>query len=425
MKNIITNELFNSMLNDYNNGCGLIEISNKFGFQEQTIQKHFRKIGIRLIRGKSKKFSEDELKSIIADYNSGMKPFELADRYNRNSGTIICKLQSIGVYDCSNYRFTDDDIEFLKQYYPLGDWTSIRKRFPLNSDDSIHTKMSKIGISMNSYYWNDYEEKLLISKYNSMYGCVSDLVKLFNYKFSYDAITSKANNLGLKTKELWSEEEINSLILNYPNKTLDEMEKLLLKRNRKTIIAKASELQIRNVVKYSKDQEDFIISNWTSMSDDDMAFSLNKTKVGIIGKRLLLGLLRIKENSSYNDLSEYVRRNNIDWKNESMKNCNYKCYLTGERFQVIHHVYSLNLILNETLEELNISVKETMDDYTQEELRDVLNIFRINQNKYPLGVCLKEDIHKLFHSMYGYGNNTESQWNDFILSYKNNKINVA
>lgn len=425
MKKIITKDIFDSMINDYNLGCGLVEISNKYEFQEQTVQKHFRKIGIRLTKGNSKKFSEDELKNIILDYNSGMKPFELANKYNRNSGTIISKLQLMGVYDNSNYRYTDDDIEFLKQYYTIGDWNAIHKKFPDVSDASIYTKMSKLGISMDSYFWNDNDEQLLISNYNDMCGSIDKLVELLGGKYTYDAITSKASKLGLKSREFWSDDEIDLLISNYPNKTLDEMEKLLTKRNRKTIIAKASELGIRNVVKYSEEQENFIINNWTLMSDNDIAISINKTKVGVIGKRISLGLLRIKEGSSYNDLSEYIRRNNIDWKTKSMKNCNYKCFLTGERFQAIHHVYGLNLILNETLEELNISVKETMDDYTQEELRDILDIFRIKQDSYPLGICLKEDLHKLFHKIYGYGNNTETQWIEFVSNYKNNIISVA
>ena len=131
----------------------------------------------------------------------------------------------------------------------------------------------------------------------------------------------------------------------------------------------------------------------------------------------------------YNDLSEYVRRNNLEWKTESMKNCEYKCVLTGERFDDIHHIYGLNLILNETMYNLNIEVKENMDDYTSEELRKILDTFRNIQSTYPLGVCLSKPVHSLFHSIYGYGDNTQEQWNEFVKDFKKGKftkiLNVA
>lgn len=70
-----------------------------------------------------------------------------------------------------------------------------------------------------------------------------------------------------------------------------------------------------------------------------------------------------------------------------------------------------------------------MDDYTDKELRDILDLFRIKQDKYPLGVCLTKDVHMLFHNKYGYGNNTEIQWNEFVTDFKNGKydkeLNVA
>lgn len=96
-----------------------------------------------------------------------------------------------------------------------------------------------------------------------------------------------------------------------------------------------------------------------------------------------------------------------------MKNCNYKCVITGERFDDIHHLYGLNLILNEALDELGIDVKTDINDYTQEELDNILFTFRKIQSKYPLGICLTKEIHKKFHEIYGFGNNTEAQWNEF------------
>ena len=35
-------------------------------------------------------------------------------------------------------------------------------------------------------------------------------------------------------------------------------------------------------------------------------------------------------------------------------------------------------------------------------------------SKYPLGICVRKDIHIQFHQIYGSGYNTEQQWNQFI-----------
>ena len=41
MRKILTKDILECMIRDYHNGLGLVELSNKYGFQEQTIQKHF------------------------------------------------------------------------------------------------------------------------------------------------------------------------------------------------------------------------------------------------------------------------------------------------------------------------------------------------------------------------------------------------
>jgi len=41
--------------------------------------------------------------------------------------------------------------------------------------------------------------------------------------------------------------------------------------------------------------------------------------------------------------------------------------------------------------------------------------------KYDLGVCLRLDVHKLFHKEYGKGKNTIQQWQEFEQDFKNNK----
>lgn len=70
---------------------------------------------------------------------------------------------------------------------------------------------------------------------------------------------------------------------------------------------------------------------------------------------------------------------------EVLKRDNYTCQVTGKRGKdlVVHHLYSYN--------------------------------------KYPClrivmenGITISKEVHKEFHSIYGYGDNTLEQWNEFI-----------
>lgn len=272
--------------------------------------------------------------------------------------------------------------------------------------------------------WND--EDINILKNNYTYGNINNICDLLNNKFSYSAIVSKASKLKISSRNYWSEDEIDILKNYYPIKTPNEMLELLPNRNIKTIIMKASELNIKNIVSlnlwFSNDDIEFIKNNWKAMNDEEIGNILNRTKHAICDKRCQLGLLRVSEESSYNNLSEFVRRNNIEWKKDSMENSNYKCMFTQERFDDIHHVYGLNLILNEVLLHLNIEIKDKIEDYSNNELESILYTFRLFQSKYPLGVCLKKEIHNEFHSLYGFGNNTIDQWHEFVNNHKFNYI---
>ena len=424
-RKLLTEAIYQEMYMDYISGFSLAELCEKYDFKKVTIQKHFNQRGVYF--SKARRFSDEELECIVNDYKDGMRPFELAQKYNRDSGTLIGKLQDIGVYEFTTHHFTDEEIEFLKVYYPMGNWGAIQEFMPNVSRSSIHTKMHDLGISMDSFFWNKSDINLLKSAYESMYGQVCELVDLFDGKFTYKAIVSKARRLGLKTREFWNDIEIMVLKEHYHLKTLDEIMTLLPNRSRESVINKARELGLKNCYKYQDKETQFIIDNWATMSDMEMAQSLNREVRSVMWKRQRLGLLRLKEESSYNNLSEYVRRNNSEWKASSIINCKYKCVLTGNRFDDIHHIHGVNLILNETLEELCIDVKENIDDYNDKELKDILDVFRRKQDEYPLGVCLCKDVHILFHNKYGYGYNTQEQWNEFLEDFKNNKyqINVA
>lgn len=328
------------------------------------------------------------------------------------------------------YIFTDDDIKFLKEYYPKREWELIEQRFPNVDKQLIYNQMSILNISLQKYFWDKKDIQILKDKYLDMYGCVNDLVDMFNGRYTYSAIISKARKLGLKTRMLWNNDEIQILIDNYSKHTLDEMILLLPLRNRNSIIHKAISLGLKNKIiieeRFSDNEKQFILKHYNELTDVEIGKVLSRNASSINDYRCRNGLKKLYENSSYNDLSEYVRINNSEWKKNSIINCDYKCVLSGKRFDDIHHIYGLNLILDEVLCELKISVKETMDDYSEKELKLILGNFRLKQAHYPLGVCLTKEIHKQFHAFYGYGNNTQEQWDEFVSDYKIGKYkNVA
>ena len=125
-------------------------------------------------------------------------------------------------------------------------------------------------------------------------------------------------------------------------------------------------------------------------------------------------------------LQNYLRDKINDWKINSIKQCNYKCILTGDRFDAIHHLYSFSNILEETLDILSIGLKNVISEYTLEELSIIESKLKELHYKYGLGVCLRKDVHDLFHSkeLYGKGNNTPEQFEEFTKRYNNGELHL-
>ena len=105
-----------------------------------------------------------------------------------------------------------------------------------------------------------------------------------------------------------------------------------------------------------------------------------------------MGSNNCRYNPNITDEEREVGRNYSnykEWRTKCFERDNYTCQVTGEKGTrlEVHHIYSYD---------------------NNKELRlDINN-----------GITISKEIHKQFHSIYGYGNNTLEQWEEFIKSLK-------
>ena len=144
----------------------------------------------------------------------------------------------------------------------------------------------------------------------------------------------------------------------------------------------------------------------------------SKSEVPTICRKCNFDNRKGEKNSNWNggitEINDYLRKIIDSWKTDSFKLFDYKCSITKDKKDcIIHHLYSFSNIVKEIHELNNIDVKKCICDYTEQEL-DVLKDECLKLHyKYGLGVCLTKEIHKEFHKMYGYGNNTPEQFYEF------------
>ena len=120
-----------------------------------------------------------------------------------------------------------------------------------------------------------------------------------------------------------------------------------------------------------------------------------------------------------NRLREYIE----PWKIYSMKYSNYKSVISEKPFKHIHHVNkNFSEILELTFKISNIEIKETIEEYTSEELEKLEKICLMLHYFFGQGVCLTEEEHKLFHSLYGKHDNTKEQFKEFEERFQNREF---
>jgi hypothetical protein len=123
-------------------------------------------------------------------------------------------------------------------------------------------------------------------------------------------------------------------------------------------------------------------------------------------------------------IQEYLRSRISEWKYESAKTFDFKCIVSGNKFDVVHHLQSFNLIVNEALDKLSLPIHEEINKYSQSELEELSNEVSKLHYKYGFGLPLSNEIHNDFHSKYGLGGNSIDQFIKYINEY-HPQINIS
>lgn len=363
------------------------------------------------------KLSQDIIDKLVKQYQNGTSTMELSKIYNVSTQTVINYLKQHNVFKPKTHNWSKEMDEKLREVYPSGDWDLILNTFPGRSRSFIYTQASQLGLHMENYFWSEHDKNILRKYYYVI--PTEEIQKMLDKEYKIRTIQNQAKKLGLTRNTYWTDEEVNIMNEKYPSLGAMGIMEFLPNKTYHAIIGKAVSMGLRCDIFWTEDEKQFVIDNWESMSDTEMGKVLKRPPSGIMEQRHKLGLYYDLGYNGYYTIINYLRMNITEWKKKSMAYCNYKCVLSGNPFDDIHHKYSFNLILKETLNTIDIDDRELIDDYTNEELTKILNTFRSVQDKYPLGVCLSRDVHKLFHKIYGYGDNTIEQWDEFEHNYKN------
>lgn len=368
---------------------------------------------------------------IIEMYKSGNNINQIRLYFNNSPGFAAVKryLQRAGLIEKEKvYRgYTYEQCMEIGEYYINNEWECLYEKYPKLNKQTVYDICSYYEITKDSYFWTKEDEEILRQKYNVI--STKELEVLMAYRHTAQAIRTKAEKMGLGKDPFWSAEEEKILKDNYSFIPKNEMCLLLPNRTPDAIMNHAKLLEIKSYQylneKYNPEAKQFIVDNWQVMTDQEIADAIGKTARGVMEQRNNMKLFRIsKDYSGYENIAKFLRGHIQDWKTASMEQCNYVCIFTGSKDYAIHHIVGFNIILAEAFKQIEEEIplrSNVVADYSINELNRMIDIFQEVHSKYPLGVCVRKDIHDLFHRIYGAGGNNQSQWDKFVEDYKQGK----
>lgn len=351
---------------------------------------------------------------------------------NLDDQQIRKKARHLGVKRDESVRwpmFSGEDDEWLKANYEVASWEEIL--------DNMHglTRMQILShcCSILNLKRRDEEEynrrRKLILEHYSEYDSVKDFVAAFDLQCSVEAVTAMANRLGVKRRQEWTEEEDRIIFENYSHMKRFELMKLLPGRSVTEVYNHLKKLGFESGgpgYKYTESDYKFIEENYMTMTDSEMGEVLHREAKSIKELRRKLKLYRRNpdEETNYRNLNRFFARQSSTWRRLSVKRCDNICFLTGTEAEDVHHLYSRNLIIRDTLLALHLKDEDILNinDCSHNLKNALLKEYKTQEKKHPFGVYLSEDVHYKFHRIYGSGDNTPEQFIEFVKNFFPDKL---
>lgn len=303
--------------------------------------------------------------------------------------------------------------------YPSAKWEDLEKEFSCGRATLAH-KACSLGIqrsNTSAAMYSESEDNILRAYHKT--HTTKEISSLFLPHRTPSSIQTRMDRLGLDHRKRihWDKETIvlfQSLYSVYPPAQVAEM----MGTTYDAVINAARKFNVKSPFnrKYTEEELTFIRESYTTMNDAEISKIIGRPVGSVKEIRRLHGWRRpIVDNTSYNSLYQYLRKSNVCWKKNSKQQCNGLCVVTHMPSEAIHHLYGMNMIVDELIQQEGIDISTfDIDRISQSERKQLFQKFKLLQSKYPLGVCLTESIHLEFHDTYGYGNNTPQQFLNFI-----------
>jgi len=211
---------------------------------------------------------------VINDYLNGMTPNELAKKYNLNDASYVYYILKKNNINTKKNKWTENYTKLLKLHYPLSDWSTLLELLAPFPKDTITHKAHDFGITRT--VGDDYtQEELDIIKeyYNKI--TTKELLKMLPYR-TESGINTKANRIGLISREKWSDNDLEKLKLIYSNKTNSDLSEIF-NRTPNAVMAQGLKMGLNK----DDDEHLYITYNREKLISDlkDFALVLGRTPI--------------------------------------------------------------------------------------------------------------------------------------------------